>query len=130
MTAEIVAIPDPPRPIRAPINNIRIGINVETFRGAQVQGAPINEIQTYQAANHIGSGKDVFNFWIKNTDLPKMRKIALSRLLRPATSATAERGFSKAKKVLSIYRMAINRERGADAVLIATNPDLADEHIN
>lgn len=130
LTAEIATIPDPPRPVRAPANNPRIGINVETFRGAQVQGAPVNEIQTYQVANHIGSGTDVFNFWIKNTQLPKMKKIALSRLLRPATSATAERGFSKAKKVLSVYRMAINRERGADAVLIATNPEVADEYIH
>lgn len=134
IAAELAEMRDPAqpiRPVRTQTERRTFGLDLATYRGAQVQGIPVNELELYQNKSFgVAEGVDLLTFWKSTTRLPKIASIALKRLLRPATSATAERGFSKAKRVLTPARMALRRERCGDAVLIATNPDIAEEFIH
>ena len=105
------------------------GLSLEFFRK---QNTNIDEFCEYLriASNAKDSTGNLFQFWIENSKrLPKLSKLAFDYLQIPASNASAERQFSKAKKIVSLRRLAMSGDRVGDSVIVAGNYDIAKELI-
>ena len=61
----------------------------------------------------------------ENLIFPRLKKIALKLFQIPASNASAERQFSKAKKILGIHRLSMNPDRVGDNLMIDGKTDIA-----
>lgn len=131
--SQTLATRQPQQPQQRPMNRQpgEYGMNLRVFGAAQGNAIPASELSQYQ--NMIGSlGEgDLFQFWIGNMRrLPILSRYALEVLLCPASSAASERDFSKAKRTISIRRLAMRRSKISDAVMIVANQDIAKQFIH
>ena len=73
---------------------------------------------------------NLLQFWTFHLEsLPCLAKIALHVLLQPASSAVSERVFSKAKRILGSQRLAMSSSKVSDAIMVASNPHIAEQYI-
>ena len=83
------------------------------------------ELSSAQKSENI-----LYAFWKANRGLyPSLFHIAMKTFLRPASSAMAERAFSKAKKALGLHRSSIKSSKFADSMMIIANPNIASSMI-
>uniref|UniRef100_A0A7E4V0Y5 Dimer_Tnp_hAT domain-containing protein n=1 Tax=Panagrellus redivivus TaxID=6233 RepID=A0A7E4V0Y5_PANRE len=81
----------------------------ETAGSFNVRAAVMREISSYRAMNDKPDEKDLITWWIgQKKILPIMSQIAIKVLSIPATSASAERVFSKLKAVLTSHRRSLH----------------------
>ena len=74
---------------------------------------------------------DLWNFWHQNKSRwPTLHKIAMKIFHIPASSASSERQFSKAKRIIGCLRLAMSPQKLEDQVIVASNSSIAEEIIN
>lgn len=113
-------------------NLFEYGYTFNHFRDINRQNT--NELELYNnianATDGLGTTTDLYQFWKSQSDtLPNLSKLALKLLLRPASSASAERIFSKAKRMLDISRNSMSPSKISDSVMIIANPEIAEQYI-
>jgi len=67
--------------------------------------------------------KTLISWWTAQEDLPRMRKLALKFLIVPATSATPERTWSRAKQVLTDLRSCMSPATFAMTMFLGCNEE-------
>jgi hypothetical protein len=93
---------------------------------------PGNEVERYMALNRVevrleGERFDLLGWWDRHqASFPVLYSLALDYLCVPASSASIERQFSKAKLLQSDRRQSMTKERLAGMVLLREHLDLVD----
>ena len=72
------------------------------------------------------SEQSLYTFWQSNKEIyPNLYKVAMETYIRPASSAMAERTFSKSKKFQGSNRVAMKSNKFVDSMMIIANPQLS-----
>ena len=113
-------------------NLFRYGFTFQHFR--DIHSNEQTELERYdtfvRSLQNTEQPQNLLQFWLFHLEtLPYLSKIALRILLQPASSAASERIFSKAKRIQGSLRLAMNPRKVSDAVMIVSNPQIAEKYI-
>ena len=105
------------------------GLSMEFFRKQSTNNDEFCEYLKI-SSNLKDTNGNLHQFWVENSKkFPKLSKLAFDYLQIPASNASAERQFSKAKKIVTMRRLAMSGERVGDSVMVAGNYDISKDLI-
>ena len=120
---------------RTATNNFRMDFS--SWQAMNTPGSQENQDEFTNYLNKMTTepydsrGYDLWHFWKKNKDrLPTLYNLAMNVFSIPASSASAEREFKKAKKVQNEHRINLSGSRLEDQLIIVGNERLTEELFN